>query len=140
MAWSSPPGVRLSKRQRRELTKLAADGRDALDHVHACRKRAEWCHVLGDRAALLRVAAGAWHGRGLVCYASSGKEGNRRFPEHALYDLRSEEAAFAAMAAALGGARFSDPEEVAHAILYPASDESRAVTGADLVIDGGYRA
>ena len=34
-------------------------------------------------------AAGAWHGRGLVCYASSGKEGNRRLPEHALYDLRS---------------------------------------------------
>ena len=34
-------------------------------------------------------AAGAWHGRGLVCYASSGKEGKRRLPEHALYDLRS---------------------------------------------------
>ncbi len=34
-------------------------------------------------------AAGAWHSRGLVCYASSGKEGNRRLPEHALYDLRS---------------------------------------------------
>jgi len=25
----------------------------------------------------LPCAAGAWHGRGLVCYASSGKEGNR---------------------------------------------------------------
>jgi len=23
---------------------------------------------------ILRCAAGAWHGRGLVCYASSGKE------------------------------------------------------------------
>src|SRR4051794_12564838 len=33
-------------------------------------------------------AAGAWHGRGLVCSASSGKEGNRRPPEHALYHLR----------------------------------------------------
>ena len=34
-------------------------------------------------------AAGAWYGRGLVCYPSSDKEGNRRLPEHALYDLRS---------------------------------------------------
>ncbi len=31
-------------------------------------------------------AAGAWHGRGLVCYASSGKEGNRRLPEQILSD------------------------------------------------------
>ena len=39
--------------------------------------------------AEVHCAAGAWHGRGLVCYASSGKEGNRRLPGHALYDLRS---------------------------------------------------
>src|SRR6266446_3006624 len=31
-------------------------------------------------------AACAWHGRGLVCYASSGKEGNRRLPEQILSD------------------------------------------------------
>src|SRR5438552_437546 len=37
----------------------------------------------------VHCAAAAWHGHGLVCYASSGKEGNRRLPEHALYDLRS---------------------------------------------------
>src|SRR5882762_8453414 len=29
-------------------------------------------------------AAGAWYGRGLVCYASCGKEENRRLPEHSL--------------------------------------------------------
>ncbi len=36
--------------------------------------------------------------------------------------------------------RFADPEEIALAILYLASDESRFVTGAELVIDGGFTA
>lgn len=36
--------------------------------------------------------------------------------------------------------RFAQPEEIAHAILYLASDEAAFVTGTDLVIDGGYTA
>jgi NAD(P)-dependent dehydrogenase (short-subunit alcohol dehydrogenase family) len=53
----------------------------------------------------------------------------------------SEEAAFQAMlAGGPAGARFAEPEEIAHAILYLASDESRFVTGSDLVIDAGFRA
>jgi 3(or 17)beta-hydroxysteroid dehydrogenase len=53
----------------------------------------------------------------------------------------SEEAAFQAMlAGSPPGSRFAEPEEIAHAILYLASDESRFVTGSDLVIDGGFRA
>ena len=35
-------------------------------------------------------------------------------------------------------ARMADPREVAYAILFLASDESAFVTGAELVIDGGY--
>lgn len=36
--------------------------------------------------------------------------------------------------------RFAKPEEIALAILYLASDESQFVTGAELVIDGGFTA
>ena len=47
MAWSSPPEVRLSKRQRRELTQLAA--------------RTSAAHALVQRARMiLRLASGQW--------------------------------------------------------------------------------
>jgi NAD(P)-dependent dehydrogenase (short-subunit alcohol dehydrogenase family) len=36
--------------------------------------------------------------------------------------------------------RYGEPEEVAYGVLYLASDESRFVTGAELVIDGGWTA
>jgi NAD(P)-dependent dehydrogenase (short-subunit alcohol dehydrogenase family) len=36
--------------------------------------------------------------------------------------------------------RLGEPEDVAYGILYLASDESRFVTGSELVIDGGYTA
>lgn len=41
----------------------------------------------------------------------------------------------------LGGAplrRAADPEEIANAVLYLASDESRFMIGAEMVVDGGY--
>jgi NAD(P)-dependent dehydrogenase (short-subunit alcohol dehydrogenase family) len=52
--------------------------------------------------------------------------------------LGSEEAAYQSMAQTLLHKRFAEPEEIAEGILYLASDESRFVTGLDLVIDGGY--
>jgi 3(or 17)beta-hydroxysteroid dehydrogenase len=54
-----------------------------------------------------------------------------------------EEAAWKALGALPGDAplkRFAAPEEIAQGILYLASDESSFVTGAELVIDGGYTA
>jgi NAD(P)-dependent dehydrogenase (short-subunit alcohol dehydrogenase family) len=34
--------------------------------------------------------------------------------------------------------RFGEPEDIAYGVLYLASDESKFVTGAELVIDGGW--
>jgi NAD(P)-dependent dehydrogenase (short-subunit alcohol dehydrogenase family) len=50
----------------------------------------------------------------------------------------SEEAAFESMAGSVPGGRFSEPADIVHAILFLASDESRFVTGVDLLVDGGY--
>jgi 3(or 17)beta-hydroxysteroid dehydrogenase len=50
--------------------------------------------------------------------------------------LGSEEAAFAALAKS--GGPFAEPGDVAAAILFLASDESRFITGTDLIVDGGY--
>ena len=36
--------------------------------------------------------------------------------------------------------RFGEPEEVANAILFLASDEASFITGANLAVDGGYAA
>jgi NAD(P)-dependent dehydrogenase (short-subunit alcohol dehydrogenase family) len=34
--------------------------------------------------------------------------------------------------------RFGEPEEIASAVLFAASDEASFITGAELVVDGGY--
>jgi len=60
------------------------------------------------------------------------------FFKESVAKLGSEEAAYQSMAQSLLHRRFAEPEEIAEAILYLASDESRFVTGMDLVIDGGY--
>ena len=56
----------------------------------------------------------------------------------AVQRLGAEEAAFQSIAPGLPGKRFAEPEEIAAAILYLVSDESRFVTGSAFVIDNGY--
>jgi NAD(P)-dependent dehydrogenase (short-subunit alcohol dehydrogenase family) len=52
--------------------------------------------------------------------------------------LGSEDAAYAELGAAPGGARFASAEQVAVAVCYLASDAAAMVTGTDLIIDDGY--
>jgi NAD(P)-dependent dehydrogenase (short-subunit alcohol dehydrogenase family) len=52
----------------------------------------------------------------------------------------SDEATWRLLAEGVPLKRFAQPEEIAQAILYLASDESGFVTASDLVIDGGYTA
>ncbi len=55
-----------------------------------------------------------------------------------LRDHGTEEKVWEALGAATPLERFAEPEEIAQAILYLASDAAKFVTGAELVIDGGW--
>jgi NAD(P)-dependent dehydrogenase (short-subunit alcohol dehydrogenase family) len=52
----------------------------------------------------------------------------------------SQEEGIRALEAVTPGGRIGTPDDIAYAALYLASDESKFVTGAELVIDGGYTA
>ena len=59
------------------------------------------------------------------------------FWQDLLREHGSEEKVWEALGAATPLRRFAEPEEIAQAILYLASDAAKFVTGAELVIDGG---
>ena len=50
------------------------------------------------------------------------------------------DAYLAAMSAMHPIGHVGDPDDIAYGVLYLASDESRFVTGTELIIDGGYTA
>jgi NAD(P)-dependent dehydrogenase (short-subunit alcohol dehydrogenase family) len=54
--------------------------------------------------------------------------------------MGGEAAAWKVLESAAPMGRMAEPEEVAEAVLYLASDAARFVTGTELVIDGGYTA
>lgn len=53
---------------------------------------------------------------------------------------RADPTAYAEMVSRIPLGRFGEPEEIANGVLYLASDESRWVTGSELVLDGGWTA
>jgi NAD(P)-dependent dehydrogenase (short-subunit alcohol dehydrogenase family) len=60
------------------------------------------------------------------------------FFQDLIRETGSEEEAFAKMTAAGGPMdRFAEPEEVAAAVLFLASDEARIITGTELLVDDG---
>jgi NAD(P)-dependent dehydrogenase (short-subunit alcohol dehydrogenase family) len=55
-------------------------------------------------------------------------------------DLRKDEAKYKAAVSWHPIGHFGEPEDVAYGVLYLASDESKFLTGSELVIDGGWTA
>ena len=55
--------------------------------------------------------------------------------KHALRVMRDRDAALKALVTERG---FAEPEEVAAAVLFLASDEARQITGTDLAVDAGF--
>lgn len=60
--------------------------------------------------------------------------------EHHLRRQPNPEAARAALASLHPLGHIGEPDDIAYGVLYLASDESKFVTGSELVIDGGYTA
>jgi 3alpha(or 20beta)-hydroxysteroid dehydrogenase/cyclopentanol dehydrogenase len=79
-----------------------------------------------------------------VQYAKEGIRANSLHPGAASTEMLPEvfptEELLAARNALTPLGRFATPEDIAYGALYLASDESSFVTGAELVIDGGYTA
>ncbi|WP_374764112.1 SDR family oxidoreductase [Yunchengibacter salinarum] len=62
---------------------------------------------------------------------------DRLFDDTAAKEGISREEAQAAFVSRIPMAEFGEPDDIAHAVLYLASDEAKHVTGAQLVVDGG---
>jgi D-threitol dehydrogenase (NAD+) len=99
----------------------------ALDqHAAYCASKAA---VLG----LTRVLAAEWAGRGVTVNAISPTVVLTELGRLAWSGAKAE-----AMLAQIPVGRFAEPEEIAAAALFLASDDSLMINGTDLVVDGGY--
>ena len=91
--------------------------------------RATWNPITG----CTKVSAGCAH-----CHAATFADRFRTVPDHPFkQDFEQNRAFVAAMEAATPLGRMADPDEVAAAALFLASDDSSYVTGSELFVDGG---
>jgi NAD(P)-dependent dehydrogenase (short-subunit alcohol dehydrogenase family) len=77
-------------------------------------------------------------------YAKDGIRANSVHPGPIVTPMterrRADPATYQRMVSRIPLGRYGEPDEVAYAVLYLASDESSFVTGSELVIDGGWTA
>lgn len=102
-------------------------GTVALDH------HAAYCASKAGVIGLTKVLALEWAGRGVTANTIS--------PTVVLTDLGKrawDGPAGDALKTQIPAGRFAEPEEIAAAAVFLASDGARMVNGADLVVDGGY--
>jgi NAD(P)-dependent dehydrogenase (short-subunit alcohol dehydrogenase family) len=112
--------------------------------IAAAPGAAAYCASKSALAMLTKVAAleGAKHG----IRVNSVHPGAVRTPlwrsnawwDESVRDAGGEDAAFALLARGTPLGRVATPDDVARAVLYLASDAASYVTGAELVVDGGY--
>lgn len=94
---------------------------------------AAYCASKAGLLGLTRVLAYEWAPRGVTVNSIS--------PTVVMTDLSRKWWAGAkgdAMKALIPTGRFAEPDEVAAAVLFLASDASNMINGADIVVDGGY--
>jgi len=96
------------------------------DHVAYCASKAG---MLG----LTRVLASEWAGRGVIVNAISPTVVMTEMGRRAWEGPKGD-----AMKATIPTGRFAEPEEIAAAALFLASEASNMINGANLLVDGGY--
>ncbi len=99
----------------------------------ALKDHAAYCASKAGLLGLTRVLAYEWAGRGLTVNAISPTVVMTDMARRAWSGAKGE-----AMKALIPAGRFVEPEEVAAAVLFLASEAANMINGADLVVDGGY--
>lgn len=101
------------------------------------RDRAAYCASKGAVIAFTRQVAVQYAGTGVRCNSVCPGTVNSPWVGRLLDAAPDPESARAALVARQPIGRLGEPDEVATAVLYLASDDAAFITGTELVIDGG---